>query len=223
MPPANQLFDGLWQCLCPYLSTLTKKRLPSVLSPALRSLIPCLSTPGRQIHAQSFHRVAQAALRSVTPILNLRGHRFIHQKPLFSALELRDQGRIRNLDIRSAYQELRKVALRGAYAQIQECVRILVKERGEKPNLRLYDALLLANTDPEHGSPQEVAELLEEMANDGLNPDSATYHAVLRVRSMVARSEVLSAYSLIGTRCPSRLPLPASYPRRASRTLVLPN
>ena len=61
-------------------------------------------------------------------------------------------------------------------------VRILVRERGQKPNLKLYDALLLANTDSQNGSAGEVARILDEIAMEGLVPDSATYHAALKVR-----------------------------------------
>ena len=68
------------------------------------------------------------------------------------------------------------------YAHIRDVVRLLVEERGQKPNLRLYDALLLANTDNQYGSAAEVARILDEIAVEGLTPDSATYHAALRVR-----------------------------------------
>ena len=88
---------------------------------------------------------------------------------------------MRELDIASAYQELRRSTLKGKYAHVRDSVEILVKERQQKPNLRLYDALLLANTDNEHGSAGEVAGILDKIAVDGLTPDSATYHAALRV------------------------------------------
>ena len=70
------------------------------------------------------------------------------------------------------------------YARIRDVVRLLVEERGQKPNLRLYDALLLANTDNQYGSAAEVARILDEIAVEGLTPDSATYHAALRVRDL---------------------------------------
>ena len=57
-----------------------------------------------------------------------------------------------------------------------------MEERGQKPDLRLYEALLLANTDNQAGSAGEVARILDEIVVEGLVPDSATYHAALRVR-----------------------------------------
>ncbi len=124
--------------------------------------------------------------RSIATVASQRTWRGVHTigqqlKPQFQSAELRDQERLRRLEIGIAYQNLRQIALGANYRQTQDCVRILVEERGEKPNLRLYDALLLANADHEHGSASEVARILEEMENEGLTPDSATYHAILRV------------------------------------------
>ncbi|CAD6592844.1 MAG: hypothetical protein ASARMPREDX12_006525 [Alectoria sarmentosa] len=100
---------------------------------------------------------------------------------LTASQHVRDQARIRDLDIASVYQELRRSTLEVNYARIRDVVRLLVEERGQKPNLRLYDALLLANTDNQYGSAAEVARILDEIAVEGLTPDSATYHAALRV------------------------------------------
>ena len=102
-------------------------------------------------------------------------------KVQFRSAELRDQEQVRRLEIGIAYQNLRQIALGANHRQTQECVRILIEERGERPNLRLYEALLLANGDHEHGSAFEVARILEEIKNEGLTPDSATHHAILRV------------------------------------------
>jgi len=140
----------------------------------------------------------------------------------YSATQLRDQDYMRKLDIRTAYQTLRQTALGGRYSQTQACANILVKERGEKPNLRLYDALLLANADPEYGSASEVARLLEELAGEGLTPDSATFHAALRVRfTAVGRLAFVSSH-VAGACYPPRLPLTVPHPQGAAATMVSP-
>lgn len=79
------------------------------------------------------------------------------------------------------YRELEYASLRGDYLRVSTLVEALVKERGEEPNLPLYLALILANTNPQHGSPAEVKGLLEEMGAEGLIPDSSIYHAILKV------------------------------------------
>ena len=170
------------------------------LSHCLRPSTSSIQLPWRGFHAILRHKlwpprhfpdVAQYPIhpdrhRSKATVASRRTWRGVHTigqqlKPQFQSAELRHQEHLRRLEIGIAYQNLRQIALGAKYRQTQECVRILVEERGEKPNLRLYDALLLANADHEHGSASEVARILEEMENEGLTPDSATYHAVLRV------------------------------------------
>lgn len=79
------------------------------------------------------------------------------------------------------YRELEDASLKGDYLRVRILVEALVKERGEEPNLPLYLGLILANTSPQHGSPAEVKDLLEEMGAEGLIPDSSIYHATLKV------------------------------------------
>lgn len=126
--------------------------------------------------------------RSIATVASRRTWRGAHTtgqqwKTKSQSAELRAQEQLRRLEIGIAYQNLRHIALGADYRLTQECVRILVEERGEKPNLRLYDALLLANADHEQGSASEVARILEEVKNAGLTPDSTTYHAILRVNN----------------------------------------
>ena len=130
------------------------------------------------IYADCHKSIATVASRRTWRRVNTIGQRL---KSSFQSAELRAQEQLRRREIGIAYQNLRQIALGANYRQTQECVRILAEERGEKPNLRLYDALLLANADHEHGSASEVARILEEIKNEGLTPDSATYHAILRV------------------------------------------
>lgn len=93
------------------------------------------------------------------------------------------------------YNELQHVALQGDFVRTHVLVEALVKERGEEPSVQLYLALILANTSTQYGSPAEVGRLLDEMDNEGLVPDSAIYHAVLRVLAIhpdyIMRKDIL--------------------------------
>ena len=142
--------------------------------------------PPRQVVDVAQHPIHPRRQRNTATVASRKTCRGVHTisqhlKFQFQSAELRDQEQVRKLEIGIAYQNLRQIALGAKYRQTRECVRILVEERGEKPNLRLYDALLLANADHEHGSASEVARILEEIKIEGLTPDSATYHAILRV------------------------------------------
>jgi hypothetical protein len=69
----------------------------------------------------------------------------------------------------------------GAYHRIAELVEYLVTFR-EKPALIHYDSLIRANADAENGSAAVVRDLLVEMKQEGIGPDSGLYHGVLQVR-----------------------------------------
>ncbi len=182
MPSGTIVVEGLSHCL--RLSTsciqLQWRGFHALLRDKLR--------PPRQVPNLAQHQVFPQCHRNIATVASRRTRRGVHTigqqlKPQFQNAELRDQEQVRRLEIGIAYQALRQIALGARYRQTQECVRILVEERGERPNLRLYDALLLANADHEHGSASEVARILEEIKNEGLTPDSATYHAILRVNN----------------------------------------
>lgn len=178
MPSVRTTIDGLWQCLYQASSTKPPKGFHGISQPGAKRV---------QTHTQSLPTRPRIGPRSShqPAYLHLQAQRYAHQKPFLVGQYVREQARIRDLDIPSAYQELRRLGLKGDYAHIRDTVKILVKERGQKPNLRLYDALLLANTDNQYGSAGEVARILDEIAVEGLTPDSATYHAALRVRDPV--------------------------------------
>lgn len=133
---------------------------------------------------RAFTTIARAASRCNVPGVYVCARSYVHIRSGFSALEMRDQGYMRELDIQTAYQTLRQIALGGNRTRTQACVNILITERDEKPNVKLYDALLLANVDHQNGSASEISDLLEEMANEGFTPTSATYHAVLKVENL---------------------------------------
>lgn len=145
--------------------------------------------PPRQVPNVAEHPVQRQRYRNINTVASrttCRGVHTIRQQlkvRRVQSAELRHQREVGWLDIGIAYHNLRQIALGANYRQTQELVRILVEQRGEKPNLRLYEALLLANADHEHGSASEVARILEEITNEGLTPDAATYHAILRVNN----------------------------------------
>jgi hypothetical protein len=60
-------------------------------------------------------------------------------------------------------------------------VRILVKDRRERPNVRLYAAILHSFSSPAEGTAGKVRKVLEEMAKGGIDLDAGTCHCVLEV------------------------------------------
>lgn len=83
----------------------------------------------------------------------------------------------------------------GAYFQILDLVDHLIRERGERPSLRHFDALIHANADAEHGSAEVVEDLLRECESEGIVGDGGFYHGVLLTLAVhpnhLLRAEVL--------------------------------
>ena len=182
MPSETIVVQGVLHCLRPSTSSIQLhwRGFHALLGHKLR--------PPRHFSNVAQHPIQQQHHRDIATVASRKTCRRVHAigqrlKAEFQNAGLRDQKQVARLEIGIAYQNLRQIALGANYRQTHECVRILVEERGEKPNLRLYEALLLANADHEHGSASEVAGILEEMNNEGLTPDSATYHAILRVNN----------------------------------------
>lgn len=82
------------------------------------------------------------------------------------------------------YGRLRIAAAKGETKRCRSLAEYLVKERRERPSLQIYEALILSNVHHEHGAAWRVAELLEEMKEEGLQPDAGTCHSVLKVLSV---------------------------------------
>ena len=79
------------------------------------------------------------------------------------------------------YSLLRIYSVEGRTIDCREIAHILVKEREQKPDLQIYNALILSNINTSEGAAWKVTELLDNMRSDGLQLDVQTCHAVLKV------------------------------------------
>lgn len=206
MPSSRTVIHGLSRSLRPSLNEIPPSGFVLGTRPTLRPLRRYLKNPARENSSRSFSQAPRVASRSQAWKIYGGGQKAVEKGSKFTTTQLRDQDRVRQLALGTAYQTLRQTALGGQYSQTQACISILVKERGEEPNLRLYDALLLANADHEHGSASEIATLLEELASEDLTPDSATYHAALRVRTIAISRRILVSSYFAGACYSSGLP-----------------
>jgi hypothetical protein len=181
MPVVKRVIDAQWNYLRPSLHILKLPDFRVACRPTSWAFKRCLNIQ-RHNNMRISTTKPRASLHCNAPGNSIYARKYLHQNAVFSELQRRDQGFMRELAIETAYQKLRQIALEGNYSQIQACVNIMLTVRDEKPNARLYDALLLANMDNEYGSASEISNLLEEMVNGGITQNSATYHAVLRVK-----------------------------------------
>jgi hypothetical protein len=71
-----------------------------------------------------------------------------------------------------------------------QILRILIRDRHVRPEVRHYRALILANSDAERGSPDVVRQLLSEMEKNGIPADSGTLHAALQVWHLIVSNGI---------------------------------
>ncbi|KAL8906596.1 MAG: hypothetical protein Q9207_001920 [Kuettlingeria erythrocarpa] len=79
------------------------------------------------------------------------------------------------------HEELQRTSTAGDFPQIQEILKILIHDRGEKPSRKHYQALLLMSISPRNGSAADAVRVMLQMEEAGITLDSAAYHAVLKV------------------------------------------
>jgi pentatricopeptide repeat protein len=86
--------------------------------------------------------------------------------------------------INGLYDLLRRQAGQGKIDHTQKIAEELVGKREQEPNLRIYSALIIANVHAEHGSVADIKRLLRDMSEQGLIPDAAICHNILKVRGL---------------------------------------
>jgi hypothetical protein len=88
------------------------------------------------------------------------------------------------------YAQLRSDAAAGRHENVLDVISILIKDRKERPNLKIYNALLHSFVSPRDGTAGKIRKVLEEMAEVGVDLDAATCHAVLEVGNPISQLPV---------------------------------
>lgn len=165
--------DGLSQCLCPLIDSIalsSRRRIPKPAISATRR--PCIANrapPTSRLFQRRGYYGQAAALDIATG------------NPIFTspneAVELND------LPITQIHERLRRAPheQEDAYKKTAALVHHLIVERGEKPSLIHYNALISVNADAQLGSAAVVEELLAEMKEQKISADSILFHNVLQV------------------------------------------
>lgn len=183
--------DGLWRCLCPSFDSilLSRARLPlprtnyrpcvprRTLGPARRNVSITASRRQNSTLAKSINVPNDESSANGS----LDGNEPSSETPppeSWGALSIKELHDI----LRTVRDES------GSYQKTIQLVQYLIKNRGERPNVRHFDALIRANADAERGSAEEVEALLKEMDKHGIIGDSGLYHSVLMVCSSSAFS-----------------------------------
>jgi len=81
------------------------------------------------------------------------------------------------------YERLRRAGSTGKHEAVMNIVRILIKDRRERPNTAMYASVIHSFVDAETGTAGKVRRVLDEMAEGGVELDARACHCVLEVRS----------------------------------------
>lgn len=179
--------DGLWRCLCPSFDSIVLSRARLPIRSA--SYQPC--APRRRLRPSSWNLSIAASRRQNSTLAkstNVLTDEDLTNEPLgggTSETPLPENwGALSITELHDILRTVRDES--GSYQKTINLVQYLLKNRGERPNVRHFDALIRANADAERGSAEEVEVLLREMDRQGIIGDSGLYHSVLMVCSFSA-------------------------------------
>ena len=195
MNTARLAVDPLWQCLCP--AWTQPLYIGSRSSLARSKARPSLSCPAKATRRSPPRReIATAVAKSDTPEFQAvsspgeaaRPSRAPPPPPPPPQRIQRTQTQPAQLEDAFArqgtaylYTHLRALAIDGQVRECRELVEYLIRDRRDKPNIQMYNALILSNLSHDQGGTWRVQEYLDEMARSGMQPDEMTCHAVLKV------------------------------------------
>ncbi|KAI2629891.1 hypothetical protein GGR54DRAFT_586768 [Hypoxylon sp. NC1633] len=213
MPGERIVIDGLWRCLCPSIDAITISRLIGTPRGPRRRPIPSINSNGEATRGQArrlFRRVATGSHfdqnsegRSHDSAERERiqyKERLAKRSPwvpgaLFGNVD-DFAAKLHTIPTKTIYAALKDIpGAEGTYFSVTKLVEYLVKERKEKPNAMLYESLIRANVDKNHGSAEVASQLLKEMDKLAIPTTPQIYRALLEVTAVhpdyVLRNTVL--------------------------------
>jgi hypothetical protein len=202
MPQRRLILDGLWYCLCPSFNLATLRRPGVSLIKGNRDLqsgrLPIRTPLSRRCYSSSRPASAgkgstgkETAPDNASSTVAPAEQRNTQPGPSKTAHPNHFIGVPENLAGQSTAileSKLKELSPRGPKIHsTMQILHTLVRMRHVRPGVRHYRALILANADPERGSPDVLRGLLTEMEQNGIPADSGTLHAALQVRVSIAR------------------------------------
>lgn len=200
MTTTKLAIDPLWQCLCPAWTSTILPRAVRALAAPKRPSARCINTPPNARRGVTQDRL-NAASRHYDLVYNPlqkrdRPYRY-EDPPRRKTVKQRQREEI-DVSLESTtslYHLLRSMAIDGKTNRCREVAETLVRDRGERPSVQMYNALILSHLGHDEGSALRVIELLDDLKEDGFEPDTGTCHAVLKVLAVhvdhLLRTDVL--------------------------------
>ncbi|KAF2262145.1 hypothetical protein CC78DRAFT_520588 [Lojkania enalia] len=177
------VYDGLWRCLCPSFQPAR----------SLRRLVQCQVTNNLSNKPPRPLRTTRSY--TVTPDANSQSPVFRSGSQGPARLQNKDKLSLVHLPTTELYARLRIDAAGGRSQEVMNIVKILIKDRREKPNILLYSAILHSFVSPEDGTAGKIRRILEEMQEEGIELDATACHNILEALAVhpdyLLRAEIL--------------------------------
>ncbi|KAF2279189.1 uncharacterized protein EI97DRAFT_455467 [Westerdykella ornata] len=197
--------DALWRCLCPSFNSFTSIRGLS----SVKACLPARQPPGafgERLQPSSGRSRSVSSIACISnevdtkpgpqPGSPARTNAQSIQRPHPNRHYQRGPPDLVLLPTADLYERLRSDAAAGRYEEVFNAVKILIKDRRERPNIRLYAAMLHSFVNPEYGTAGKIRKVLEEMAELGVDLDAGGCHAVLEALAVhpdyLLREEILT-------------------------------
>ncbi|KAL2061906.1 hypothetical protein VTL71DRAFT_7284 [Oculimacula yallundae] len=220
MPSTRLPVDGLWRCLCPAIESILGARYAPILQS--RPILPTHNKTRRELNRPRTHLIHTTTRRrtqeghgrigglhreshvllpkstaSITPVSGRQVRKpSIYKSREDLEREERQHEEWSGLSIPQLHDVLRKKRMeRRTYTEVAELVEYLINIRGEKPALIHYDSLIRVNADAMLGSAVSIRNLLKDMEQSAVAPDSGLFHGALQALAVhpdyVLRAEIM--------------------------------
>lgn len=161
MPPRPFVNDALWRCLCPgFPPNATATQIARAAAPAGRSLqLNCNPRPQRQTRTYSA-AATQPSTFFAQPHVSPPTARPQFSRPPRNA---REEAPLVHLPTHILYEDLRHAGAKGHFDEVMRICRVLIQDRGQRPDQAMYAAILHSFASSTEGTAGKCRKVLEEM------------------------------------------------------------
>jgi hypothetical protein len=177
MPPRPVINDALWKCLCPRYSQV-------VAGPksAIRNGTPRNTVRDRASNQQrrSYVHQHRAPIEERFKYERRNGVSPSDRKaPAIFGRSSKPKPPLNQLHLAELYEQLRYDGTAGRYEDVMNIIRILIRDRREKPNIHMYTAMLHSYASCTEGTAGKLGKVLDDMEEAGVELDGRGAECVL--------------------------------------------
>ncbi|KAF1926914.1 uncharacterized protein M421DRAFT_422156 [Didymella exigua CBS 183.55] len=159
MPPRPFVNDALWRCLCPgFPPHATAAHLARAAAPTADSFVSKRSS--RLQCQRSYSAAAQVSPFFAQPHVPPPGTR---SQFAMQPRNAKEKTPLVHLPTHTLYEDVRHAGAKGSFDEVMRICRVLIQDRGQRPDPAMYAAILHSLTSSTDGTAGKVRSVLEEM------------------------------------------------------------